>query len=160
MHKLKKYPNRRLYDMTDSCYVTIDKVRDLITAGESIEVVDSKDGNDLTRSVLLQILSEQESGGTGSVLTNRVIEQMIRFYGDQLGAVAARYIEQSIIAFLDHQEQMRTHLKQLNNMNPMQMMRQAFEQAQSDMNPAFGVDPAQVFGANQRRAPEDENNKP
>ncbi len=130
MHKLKKYPNRRLYDMTDSRYVTIDNVRDLIARGESIEVIDSKDDSDITRSVLLQILAEQEARGHGTVLTNRVIEQMIRFYGDQLGGVAARYIEQSIVAFLDHQEQMQNHLRQLNNMNPLTMMRQAFEASQ------------------------------
>ena len=134
LHKLKKYPNRRLYDMTDSRYVTVEDVRQLIVSGESIEVVDSKDSSDITRSVLLQILAE----GHGTVLTNRVIEQMIRFYGDQLGGVAARYIEQSIVAFLDHQEQMQNHLRQLNNMNPLNMMRQAFENAQQDfVNPAF-----------------------
>ena len=134
MHKLKKYPNRRLYDVTDSRYVTIEDVRKIITAGDSIEVIDSKDDSDITRSVLLQILAEQEADGTGTVLTNRVIEQMIRFYGDQLGAVAARYIEQSIVSFLNHQEQMRTHLKQLNDMNPLNMMQKAFEQAQPDRN--------------------------
>ena len=126
MHKLKKYPNRRLYDTTDSRYVTVDDVRGLITRGESIQVVDSRDDSDITRSVLLQILAEQEAGGHGTVLTNRVIEQIIRFYGDQLGAVAARYIEQSIVAFLDHQDQMRVHLRQLNAMNPLHMMQQAF----------------------------------
>lgn len=113
--------------MTESRYVTVDDVRKIITSGESIEVIDSKDDADITRSVLLQILAEQEADGTGTVLTNRVIEQMIRFYGDQLGAVAARYIEQSVVAFLNHQEQMQAHLKQLNDMNPMNMMRQAFE---------------------------------
>lgn len=133
MHKLKKYPNRRLYDMTDSKYVTVGDVRELITAGETIQVIDSRDGTDLTRSVLLQILAEQEAEGHGTVLTNRVIEQMIRFYGDQLGSVAARYIEQSILAFLNHQEQMQNHLRQLNNLNPLNMMRQAFE-AESPFN--------------------------
>jgi len=132
MHKLKKYPNRRLYDMTESHYVTIDDVRQLITRGESIQVVDSRDNEDITRSVLLQILAEQESGGAGQVLTNRVIEQIIRFYGDQMGSVAARYIEQSLVAFLDHQEQWRTHLKQLNDLNPLNVMRQAFEDAQKE----------------------------
>ncbi|NKC01716.1 MAG: polyhydroxyalkanoate synthesis repressor PhaR [Pseudomonadales bacterium] len=127
MHKLKKYPNRRLYNTTESKYVTIDDVRDIITKGESIEVVDSKDDEDITRSVLLQILAEQESSGHGTVLTNRVIEQMIRFYGDQLGAVAARYIEQSVVTFLNHQDQMRAHLKQLNDLNPMNMMKQVFD---------------------------------
>ena len=127
MHELKKYPNRRLYNTTESRYVTIDDVRKLIVAGESIHVVDGKDGEDITRSVLLQILAEQESEGHESVLTNRVIENLIRFYGDRMGGVVGRYIEQSIVAFLDHQDQWRTHLKQLNEMNPLNLMRQAFE---------------------------------
>jgi len=136
MHQLKKYPNRRLYDMTTSKYVTIDDVRKLIARGESITVIDSRDQSDLTRSVLLQILAEQESEGHGTVLTNRVIEQIIRFYGDQMGSVAARYIEQSIVSFLDHQDQMRTHLKQLNALNPLNMMRTAFgDMAKSDAAP-------------------------
>lgn len=118
--------------MTESRYVTIDDIRNLIAEGESIQVIDSRDKNDITRSVLLQILAEQEAEGHGTVLTNRVIEQMIRFYGDQLGSVAARYIEQSIVAFLEHQEQLRAHLKQLNSMNPLNMMRQAFEDAAQD----------------------------
>ncbi len=127
MHKLKKYPNRRLYNATESRYVTIEDVRKLIVKGESIEVVDAKNGQDLTRSVLLQILSEQEAEGHESVLTNRVIEQLIRFYGDRLGSVVGRYIEQSIVAFMDHQDQWRAHLRQLNEMNPLNLMRQAFD---------------------------------
>ena len=127
MHKLKKYPNRRLYDMTESRYVTVEDVRRIITSGESIQVEDSKNGDDITRSVLLQILAEQETEGHDSVLTNRAIEQIIRFYGDRMGGVVSRYIEQSIISFLDHQEQFRSHLRQLNEMNPLNLMRQAFD---------------------------------
>ena len=127
MHELKKYPNRRLYNTTESRYVTIEDVRKLIVAGESIHVVDGKGGEDITRSVLLQILAEQETEGHESVLTNRVIENLIRFYGDRMGGVVGRYIEQSIVAFLDHQDQWRTHLRQLNEMNPLNLMRQAFE---------------------------------
>ncbi len=127
MHKLKKYPNRRLYDMTDSQYVTVDDVRNLIVKGESIEVVDSKDGTDLTRSVLLQILAEQEQEGHGTVLTNRTIEQLIRFYGDRFGRVVSRYIEEAISAFLEHQDMYRNRMKQFNAMNPLNVMRQAFE---------------------------------
>lgn len=130
MHQLKKYPNRRLYDTTDSRYVTIDDVRKLIALGESIEVIDAKTDGDITRSVLLQILAEQEAEGHESVLTNRVIEQLIRFYGDKMGGAVGRYIEQSIVTFLEHQDQLRSHLRQLNEMNPLNMMRQAFETAQ------------------------------
>ena len=104
MHKLKKYPNRRLYDMSDSKYVTVEDVRKLIVRGESIEVIDSRDESDLTRSVLLQILAEQEQKGHGTVLTNRTIEQLIRFYGDSFGRVVSRYIEEAISAFLEHQD--------------------------------------------------------
>lgn len=127
MHELKKYPNRRLYNTTESRYVTMDDVRKLIVGGESIHVVEGKDGDDITRLILLQILAEQETEGHESVLTNRVIEQLIRFYGDRMGGVVGRYIEQSIVAFMDHQDQLRTHLKQLNDMNPLNLMRQAFE---------------------------------
>ncbi len=130
MHKLKKYPNRRLYDMTESRYVTVEDVRKIIITGESIEVEDSKNGADITRSVLLQILSEQETEGHDSVLTNRAIEQIIRFYGDRMGGVVSRYIEQSIVSFLDHQEQFRSHLRQLNDMNPLNLMRQALDPLQ------------------------------
>ena len=127
MHRLKKYPNRRLYDMTESRYVTVEDVRRIIVSGQSIAVEDSKNGEDITRSVLLQILAEQEAEGHDSVLTNRAIEQIIRFYGDRLGGVVSRYIEQSILTFLDHQDQFRSQLKQLNDLNPINLMRQALE---------------------------------
>ena len=90
-------------------------------------MVDARDGEDITRPVLLQILAEQEAEGHQSVLTNRVIEQLIRFYGDRMGRVVGRYIEQSIVAFLDHQDQLRSQFRQLNEMNPLNLMRRAFE---------------------------------
>jgi polyhydroxyalkanoate synthesis repressor PhaR len=127
MHKLKKYPNRRLYDMTDSQYVTGEDVRKLIVRGESIEVIDSRDESDLTRTVLLQILAEQEQEGHGTVLTNRTIEQLIRFYGDSFGRVVSRYIEEAISAFLEHQDLYRTRMRQFNALNPLNVVRQAFE---------------------------------
>lgn len=127
MHKLKKYPNRRLYDMTQSKYVTVDDVRKLIVKGESIEVIDSKNENDLTRSVLLQILAEQEQKGHGTVLTNRTIEQLIRFYGDSLGRVVSRYIEEAMSAFIEQQDLYRNRMRQFNALNPLNVMRQAFE---------------------------------
>ena len=90
--------------MTESRYVTVEDVREIIASGESIEVIDSKDDSDITRSVLLQILAEQEAGGHGTVLTNRVIEQMIRFYGDRMEPILSRYLERTMNAFLDHQD--------------------------------------------------------
>ena len=127
MREFKKYPNRRLYDLEDSHYVTMEDVRKLILKGESIRVVDSKDSSDITRQILLQILSEQEAAGHEPVLTNRVIEQMIRFYGDNVGSVVSRYIEQSILTFLEHQDQLRRRMREMSDLNPFNFMRQAME---------------------------------
>ena len=127
MREFKKYPNRRLYDLEESQYVTVDDVRKFILRGESIHVTDSKDGHDITRQILLQILSEQEAAGHEPVLTNRVIEQVIRFYGDNVGSVVSRYIEQSILTFLEHQDQLRRRMKEMNDLNPFNFMRQAME---------------------------------
>ena len=127
MREFKKYPNRRLYDLEESQYVTVEDVRKFILKGESIHVTDSKDGHDITRQILLQILSEQEAEGHEPVLTNRVIEQVIRFYGDNVGSVVSRYIEQSILTFLEHQDQLRRRMKEMNDLNPFNFMRQAME---------------------------------
>ncbi len=132
MRELKKYPNRRLYDLTDSHYVTVEDVRRMILTGESIKVMDSKDGSDITRTILLQILSEQESEGHEPVLTNRAIEQIIRFYGNNAGNVVSRYIEQSILTFLEHQDQFRRRMRDMQDLNPFNFMRQAMERAFPD----------------------------
>jgi polyhydroxyalkanoate synthesis repressor PhaR len=102
-------------------------VRKLIVKGESIQVFDSKEENDITRSVLLQILAEQEQEGHGTILTNRTIEQLIRFYGDSVGRVVSRYIEEAISAFLEQQDLYRDRMRQFNALNPLNVMRQAFE---------------------------------
>ncbi|XOV90411.1 MAG: polyhydroxyalkanoate synthesis repressor PhaR [Pseudomonadota bacterium] len=128
MRAFKKYPNRRLYDIELSKYVTIEDIRQIILRGEMITVADSKTGKDLTRSVLLQIISEQESEGHEPILTNRVLEQLIRFYGSPAQNMMSRYIEQSIMTFLEHQERYRRRLMELGNTEPMQVMRKALEQ--------------------------------
>jgi polyhydroxyalkanoate synthesis repressor PhaR len=132
VRELKKYPNRRLYDLTDSHYVTVEDVRRMILKGDSIKVSDSKDGSDITRTILLQILSEQEAEGHEPVLTNRAIEQIIRFYGNNAGNVVSRYIEQSILTFLEHQDQFRRRMREMSDLNPFNFMRQAMERAFPD----------------------------
>lgn len=127
MHKLKKYPNRRLYDSTASKYVTLKDVRALIGKGESIEVEDSNDGTDITRSVLMQILSEQEAEGHEPILTNRAIEMIIRLYSVKMGRVLSKYLEQSLLTFFQNQDRFRSRVKELNEMNPLAMMRNMME---------------------------------
>lgn len=106
--ELKKYPNRRLYDLTDSHYVTIHDVRRMILCGERIRVVDSRDGSDITRAILLQILLEQEIRDHEPVLSNRVIEEIIRLYGENAGQVVSRHLEHSLRRFVDQPDRMHT----------------------------------------------------
>ena len=139
MREFKKYPNRRLYDLEQSHYVTVDDVRKFILSGDSIRVTDSKDGSDITRQIRLQILSEQEAEGHEPVLTNRVIEQVIRFYGDNVGSVVSRYIEQSILTFIDHQDQLRRRMREMNDLNPFNFMRQAMERTFNEQTRSPGT---------------------
>ena len=127
MREFKKYPNRRLYDIEESKYVTVEDIRKIILEGESISVVDSKTEKDLTRSVLLQIISEQEGEGHEPILTNRVLEQLIRFYGDVMQNVFGRYIEQSIMNFLEQQDRFQRNVRDLTT-DPLALMRRAMDQ--------------------------------
>lgn len=128
MREFKKYPNRRLYDISLSKYVTVEDLRQIVLTGESIMVKDSKTEKNLTRQILLQIISEQEAEGHEPILTNRVLEQLIRFYGAPMQSVVGRYIEQSITTFLDYQDQYRHRLNEVTNADPLAMMRKALEQ--------------------------------
>jgi polyhydroxyalkanoate synthesis repressor PhaR len=126
---LRKYSNRRLYDTSRSCYVTLEDVKELVLSGEAFQVQDSKTGQDLTRNILLQIIAEQEAEGHGTLLTNQVLQQLIRFYGDPMQGMMSQYLEQSIAAFLDHQDRMRDQMKtMMGAANPLNMMSRMADQ--------------------------------
>lgn len=108
---LKKYPNRRIYDTQTSSFVALAEIRQMIIERESVRVVHSKTGKDLTRSVLMQIITEMESEGHESLLTNRVLEELIRFYGDKMVALIGPYLEQQILQSLASQDLWREQLK-------------------------------------------------
>ena len=111
LRTIKKYPNRRLYDTEISSYITLEEVRQLVVDNEEFEVRDAKSGEDLTRSVLLQIISEYEERGQ-PMFTTHLLSQIIRFYGDSLQGFMGSYLEKSLQIFLDQQQQFRS---QLNN---------------------------------------------
>lgn len=106
---IRKYANRRLYDTGGSRHVTLEDLRQLIVAGEKIKVVDDKTGEDLTRAVLLQIISEQEQFGS-PVLSPELLEMIIRFYGRPMQAMLSRYLEQSFTTMLHQQETMQAEM--------------------------------------------------
>jgi polyhydroxyalkanoate synthesis repressor PhaR len=103
---IKKYPNRRLYDTAVSKYVTLADVRSLVMKGADFRVVDKANGEDITRSILLQIMLEEESAGK-PLFTANMLAQIIRFYGGTLQGLFARYLEQSLDVFAKQQQQMR-----------------------------------------------------
>ena len=110
MRLLKKYPNRRIYDTHTSQFVTLEDIRQLIVERQAFKVVHSKTDSDLTRSVLMQIITEMESDGHESLLTNRVLEELIRFYGDKIVAVISPHLEQMVLQSLEIQDQLRKQL--------------------------------------------------
>ncbi len=102
---LKKYPNRRLYDTQTSSYITLADVKTMVLAGETFEVRDAKTGEDLTRSILLQIILEEESGGV-PMFTAPMLAQIIRFYGHAMQGMMGAYLEKNLQAFADIQSKM------------------------------------------------------
>ena len=118
---IKKYPNRRLYDTEISSYITLEEVRQLVVDGEKFEVRDAKSGDDLTRSVLLQIISEHEDRGQ-PMFTTELLSQVIRFYGDSLQGFMGSYLEKSLQVFLDQQQQFRSQLNNIMGRTPWSML--------------------------------------
>ena len=100
---IKKYPNRRLYDTKTSCYITLADVKQLVIKQECFQVVDAKTGDDLTRSILLQIILEEESGGS-PMFTHDVLTQFIRFYGNAMQDIMGEYLQRNLHAFIDFQK--------------------------------------------------------
>ena len=103
---IKKYPNRRLYDTRTSTYITLADVKELVLAHEPFQVVDAKSGEDLTRSILLQIILEEESGGS-PMFTSDVLTQFIRFYGNAMQGMMGSYLERNIQLFNELQKRMQ-----------------------------------------------------
>jgi len=106
---IKKYANRRLYNTQTSSYVTLDHLASMVKEGTEFEVRDARTGEDITRSVLTQIIFEEEAKGQ-SLLPIKFLRQLIRFYGDSLQSFVPGYLDMSMEGFTKNQEQMRNRL--------------------------------------------------
>jgi polyhydroxyalkanoate synthesis repressor PhaR len=102
---IKKYPNRRLYDTNSSAYITLAEVKQLVIDGQTFVVRDAKTNDDLTRSILLQIILEEESGGL-PMFSEAALANMIRFYGNTMQGFMGTYLEKNVQAFSDIQAKM------------------------------------------------------
>jgi len=122
---IKKYPNRRLYDTSTSSYVTLSQVKDLVAESTELVVFDAKTNEDITRSILLQIILEEETGGV-PMFTQPALVNIIRFYGQFMHGFMGDYIEKNMQSFLDLQIEMAglqkpassEALQNLKNMKP------------------------------------------
>ncbi len=139
---IKKYANRRLYNTATSAYVTLDHLSQMVKDKTDFVVYDAKTGDDITRSVLTQIIFEEESKGGQTLLPIPFLRQLISFYGDSLQGVVPQYLEMSMTQFARNQEQMRRYLQNAFGFNPFQQFESMgkqnmamFEQAMRMFNP-------------------------
>ena len=107
---VKKYANRRLYNTESSSYITLENLADMVRVGRDFVVYDARSGDDITRSVLTQIIVEEESKGR-ALLPTTFLRQLIGFYGDSLGGMVPRYLEHTMNAIARQQEQMRAAMQ-------------------------------------------------
>jgi polyhydroxyalkanoate synthesis repressor PhaR len=125
---IKKYANRRLYDTGRSSYVTLDDLCEMVQDGYDFIVQDAKTGEDLTRSVLTQIIVEQEARGHNLLPTN-FLRQLIGFYGDNIQSVVPNYLEHTLDMFTKNQEQIRENInKSFEGMNVFPGMPSSIEE--------------------------------
>jgi polyhydroxyalkanoate synthesis repressor PhaR len=145
--KIKKYANRRLYNTATSSYVTLDHLCQMVKEGTEFVVHDAKTGEDITRSVLTQIIVEEEAKGQ-NLLPVGFLRQLISFYGDNLQALVPRYLDHTMGAFAQNQEQMRKYMTdafggffpfgpQMEEMGKQNMV--LFQNAMKTMFSPFGV---------------------
>ncbi|NML75752.1 polyhydroxyalkanoate synthesis repressor PhaR [Rhizobium sp. S-51] len=154
---IKKYANRRLYNTGTSTYVTLEDLAKMVKKGEEFTVQDAKSGEDITHSVLTQIIFEQESKTGNTLLPISFLRQLISYYGDQMQMVVPSFLEHSMKAFTEQQVQMREQMTKAfgdtplskNLQMPIQLMEEQvkrntdmFHQAMQMFSPFLGAQPA------------------
>ena len=125
---IKKYPNRRLYDTSQSQYVNLDYIKTLINERLEFKVIDSKTEDDITKSLLLQIISESEANENQSLLTNTLLKQLIRYYDTDMQYFLRQYLEQSLVAFIEQHDQVQGVMKNMIDNTPFGLFNKMVEQ--------------------------------
>ena len=164
---IKKYANRRLYNTATSAYVTLDHLATMVKEKTDFVVYDAKTGDDITRSVLTQIIVEEENKGGQTLLPIPFLRQLISFYGDSLQGVVPQYLEMSMTQFARNQEQMRKYLQNAFGFNPFQQFEtmgkqnmEMFERAMRMFNPFPRPGQAPPAAANGQDAPTHPEGRP
>ncbi len=157
---IKKYANRRLYNTGTSTYVTLEDLATMVKSGEDFVVYDAKSGEDITRSVLAQIIFEQENKEGQSLLPITFLRQLIRFYGDSMQMLVPRFLEQSMQSLTREQDKFREQMAQafgVSGFGPLedQIRRnmEMFEKAFAMFTPFTGAQAPPPAGADKAQGP-------
>ena len=137
---IKKYPNRRLYDTAISSYITLADVKNLVLDGVDFQVVDAKTKLDLTRSILLQIIAEEEEGGE-PIFSTGLLAQIIRSYGGSEQNMLTSYLEKSMQLWSEQQRVFRERTRTLMEGSPMSMLTQFAERNLAMWQAMSGIGP-------------------
>lgn len=121
---IKKYANRRLYDTESSKSVTLSDIRELIVDGIDIQIVQDTTGDDITHTLLLQIIVEQEHSGGQPILTERLLAQLIRFYGNPMQGMMAEYLQKSVSTFVNQQRSVQSQMQDILTNTPIDTLRE------------------------------------
>lgn len=116
---IKKYANRRLYDTEASKHVTLKNIRQMIVDGEDVQIVEDTSGDDITRPLLLQIIVEQEQNGGQPILTEMLLAQLIRFYGNPMQGMMAEYLQKSVDTFVGQQRTVQSQMQDMLSSTPL-----------------------------------------
>ena len=137
---IKKYANRRLYDTVASRHVTLADLRAMIVAGTDVKVVDDTSGEDITRPLLLQIIVDREQAGQ-PMLTELLLAQLIRFYGNPMQGMMADYLQRSVDTFVDQQRSVQTRLQSALSTTPVDTMRELMKHNVAAWESLMGLSP-------------------
>ena len=136
MITIKKYPNRRLYDTSQSKYINLEDIKTMIKARDEFQIVDSKTQEVITKSILLQIISESESNHAQSLLTDKLLQQLIRYYDNQdMQPLLRQYLEQSLVSFIEQQDKIQSMMNTMVNATPLGMFQKMFDPSNNPWQP-------------------------
>lgn len=133
---IKKYPNRRLYDTKTSAYITLGDVKELVLKFEAFKVVDAKTTEDLTRSIMLQIILEEETGGV-PLFSCELLSGFIRFYGSTSQNLLGRYLESNMKTFIDFQQKLQDQSRSVYGADTASMQADFWNQFMNFQQPAM-----------------------
>ncbi len=134
---IKKYANRRLYDTVASKHVTLSDIRKMIVEGFDIQILEDTSGDDITRPLLLQIIAEQEQSAGQPILTEVLLAQLIRFYGNPMQGMMAQYLQKSVGTFVKQQSAVQEQMQNMLSNTPIDTMRELMAQNMKTWDTVF-----------------------